>query len=183
VKFPKHWPFVRMDLVGVAAALVASAAFYWAGIRPMMALQEQQQSQLAQLQNQQHNVALLTSRVEQLQRALESSRQAFTAIGIHLEPADTVNARISQLMALATKNGLKIDSIQPNEPAYAKDYGSVPIVLTGAGGFPNWGGFLHELSESFADTSVDTFDLTSNPAAGQVAFRVTLLWYVTPKKA
>ena len=41
----KRWPFVRMDLVGVVVVLAASAAFYWAGIRPMMALQEQQQSQ------------------------------------------------------------------------------------------------------------------------------------------
>ena len=179
----KRWPFVRMDLVGVVVVLAASAAFYWAGIRPMMALQEQQQSQLAQLESQRHNVALLTSRVAELQKTLESSRQAFSAIGIHLEPADTVNNRISRLMALAARNSLKIDEIQPSEPTYGKDYGSVPIILTGAGGFPNWGGFLHELSQTFPDTSVDAFDLTSNPAAGQVAFRVTLLWYVTPKKA
>lgn len=181
---PRKWTFARIDVVGAAVALAATTLFYWLAVSPILASQECCKAQRTQLEAQNRDIARLAAQTRGLRRSLDSTDKAFDTIGVRLEPAETVNARISLLTSLAGRNNLKVDEVRPAEPSFGKEYGAVPIVLNGQGGFRDWSAFLHDLCESVPDTSVDSFVLSgrSGASSDQIAFRVALLWYVLPAK-
>lgn len=175
----KRWKYARMDLTAGAIMLLAGVGFYWMGVGPMMEVRHQQQTLREQVRQQQSSVAEAQAKVQEMRGELDRARQALAGSPVQLQPGSHVNSRLGKLTELAVKFELKVDEIQPAETAYGPDYGYVPIRLTGRGTYKTWTTFLHELTRSFADMSVDSFQLSAKPNA-PAEFHVSLRWYVSP---
>lgn len=179
------WQLIRMDLAALVAAAGAALLFFSFGLRPVLYLQDRHAAQKTQLESQQSEVALMMIRAGDLKKELAEVRAALSQSPVQLEPASTINNRISRLAELAAGHGLKVNEVQPAEPVYGGNSGSVPIRLNGTGGYRDWATFLHALSKSFPDTAVDSFQLSGRQevAASPPEFQVNLVWHVTPKQA
>ena len=176
---PKNWKYARMDAVAVAAMIVAGAAFYQMGVRPAIGLQEQRDVLQTQVREQQSNASEAAAKVEGMRKKLSEDRETLKSSPVQLQSGSAVNTRLGKLTELASRYELKVDEIQPTEATYGPDYGFVPIHLVGRGKYRTWTAFLHQITKSFADISVDSFQLSAKP--GEVAeFRVNLRWYVSP---
>ena len=177
----RKWKFIRLDLAGVAVMLAAAGLFYWLAIRPIFSLEQRRDAQYAVLVTQQKNASASADRAEDFRKKLAAVQATLSQCAIHLEPAGNVNARISRLTELASKQGLKVDEIRPTEASFGKNYGWVFIRLLGSGGYRSWSGFLHQLPKTFPDVAVETFQLTGKPEEpGPVDFQVGLVWFVVP---
>ncbi len=176
---------IRMHLAALAVAGVAGFLFFWFGLRPVLYLQDRHAAEKTQLESRQKDIALMRTRAEDLKKKLSEVRKAVTQGLVQLEPASAINNRISRLAELAAHHGLKVNEVQPAEPVYGQNSGSVPIRLNGTGGYRDWAGFLHTLSQSFPDTAVDSFLLSGkhDDSASPPEFQVDLVWHVVPDKA
>jgi Tfp pilus assembly protein PilO len=172
-----------MHLAALAAAGGAGLLFFWFGLRPVLYLQDRHAAEKTQLESRQEDIALMRTRAEDLKKKLSEVRKAVTQSLVQLEPASAINNRISRLAELAADQGLKVNEVQPAEPVYGGNFGSVPIRLNGTGGYRDWAVFLHALSKSFPDTAVESFLLSGkhDPPGSPPEFQVDLVWHVTPK--
>jgi Tfp pilus assembly protein PilO len=178
----RNWKFARMDGVALAAMVAAGAVFYLMGVRPVLGMQEQRAKLQSQVREQQANAAQAATKVEEMRKKLLADRETLKHSPVQLQPGGTVNTRIEKLTELAGRFQLKIDEVQPAEATYGPDYGFVPIRLVGRGNYRTWTAFLHQITQSFADISVDAFQLAAKP--NQAAeFHVNLRWYVSPPPA
>ena len=177
------WKFAQVDMAALAVIIACAMALYWFGVRPAIQANERSAAQQSQLRDQRRNLALMNSRAAEGQKALDGVRTELAKFPVQLEPAGNVNSRIGRLTELANDHGLKVDEIEPASATYGRDYGSVPIRLNGNGGYKAWTAFLHDLSKSFPDTSVDSFQLSGKPdtPAAPMEFRVNLIWFVSPQ--
>jgi Tfp pilus assembly protein PilO len=149
------------------------------GVKPVLGMQEQRAVLQSQVQEQQTNASEAAAKVEELRKKLLEDRATLKKSPVQLQAGSAVNTRLDKLTDLASRYELKVDEIQPTEASYGPDYGFVPIRLVGRGNYRTWTAFLHQITKSFADISVDSFQLASKP--GQAAeFRVNLRWYVSP---
>ena len=187
VEMPTKWKFARPDLTALAIAVVAGALFFWVAVRPVLSMNERHVAGEMQLKEQRTKAAKTAAQAEELKKTLSDVKAALRENPVQLEPASAVNNKIKRLTQLATKQGLKVDEIQPAAPKYSRDYGSVEITLTGKGGYRTWAGFLHELAKSSPDTAIESFQLSEQTQSGATAssaeFHVNLVWYVTPQQA
>jgi Tfp pilus assembly protein PilO len=178
----KNWKYARMDLTAGAIILAAGVLFYVAGVQPVKALADQQSLLQTQVRQQRENATETVAKVREIRQELAIARKALANSPVHLQAGNTVNARLGKLSALAVKYELKVDEIQPAEATYGPNYGFVPIRLVGRGNYRTWTAFLHQLTQSFSDMSVDSFELSAKPGAA-AEFHVNLRWYVSPTPA
>ncbi len=180
-----RWRCVRIDLAALGLAAAAGLLFFSFGLRPVLHVHERRVAQTAQLESQQKDVALMGTRAEGLEQRLREVQAALADSRVQLEPASAVNNRISRLAALAADHGLNVNEIQPAEPVYGDNCGSVPIHLNGNGGYRTWAAFLHAMARSFPDTTVESFQLSGkNEDPGALPdFQVNLVWHVMPRQA
>ena len=176
---PQNWKYARMDALAVAAMLAAGTMFYLMGVQPVLGIQEQKASLQSQVRQEQSSASEAAAKVEAMRKKLLDDRATLKSSPVQLQASSAVNTRLGKLTELASRHELKVDEIQPTEASYGPDYGFVPIRLVGRGNYRTWTAFLHEVTTSFADISVDSFQLAAKP--GQSAeFRVNLRWYVSP---
>ena len=174
----RTWKYARMDAMAVAGMLAAGALFYFMGVRPVLGMQEQRVLLQSQVQQEQTSASQAAAKVGELRKKLLNDRATLKSSPVQLESGSAVNTRLGKLTDLASRYELKVDEIQPTEATYGPDYGYVPIHLVGRGNYRTWTAFLHQITESFADTSVDSFQLSAK--AGTAAeFRINLRWYVS----
>lgn len=176
------WKFTRIDAIGTAIVVAGAVLFYFSGVQPILNLRENYALRQSQLQDQDKNAALMASRVNEAKKKLADVKAALGACNVQLEGAESVNSRLGRLNEFARSLGLRVEEIQPSEATYYRDFGTVPIRLNGCGGYLAWTTFLHELSKSFPDTSVDGFELKGKPETPGTAldFRINLMWFVAP---
>jgi Tfp pilus assembly protein PilO len=168
-----------MDALALAAMVAAGAVFYLMGVKPVLGMQEQRAMLQSQVREQQANATEAAVKVEEMRKKLLEDRATLKKSPVQLQLGSTVNTRLGKLTDLASRYELKVDEIQPTEATYGPDYGFVPIHLVGRGNYRTWTAFLHQITQSFADISVDSFQLAAKP--NQAAeFHVNLRWYVSP---
>ncbi len=178
----KNWKYARMDAVALAAMVVAGALFYLMGVQPAIGMREQRNNLQSQVREQQASATEAVAKVEEMKKKLSEDRETLKSSPVQLQAGSAVNTRLGKLTDLASRYELKVDEIQPTEATYGPDYGFVPIHLVGRGQYRTWTAFLHQITRSFADISVDSFQLSAKP--NQAAeFRVNLRWYVSPPTA
>jgi Tfp pilus assembly protein PilO len=179
---PSNWKYARMDAFALAAIVAAGAIFYLMGVKPVLGMQEQRALLQSQVKEQQANATEAAAKVEEMRKKLLKDRETLRGSPVQLQPGSTINTRLGKLTDLASRYELKVDEIQPTEATYGPDYGFVPIHLVGRGNYRTWTAFLHQITQSFADMSVDSFQLASKPSQA-AEFHVNLRWYISPPPA
>ena len=87
--------------------------------------------------------------------------------------------RIARLTNLAAGAGLNVNEILPGSAVSGERFDSVPVRMNATGSYPTCVAFLCKLTETFPDTSVDSFELSGNPQRPQdpAEFHVDLIWH------
>jgi Tfp pilus assembly protein PilO len=163
----------------VCAAMAAGA--YLFGVRPASARYDDYVARQAELRAARQKAANLLGVRNATQNQLNAVNDALQKLTLRLEPASTVNQRLSKLTDLATREcQLVIDEMRPMPPADGADYQTVPILIAGSGTYPNCAKFLHRLRRDFPDTAVKSFETTNNsssPDNPTATFQVDLVWH------
>jgi Tfp pilus assembly protein PilO len=172
-----------LDLAGAAIVLAVGAIAYWAVIAPAnnsrQALAEQRKS----LQESEKAIRETDTATANLRQEFSQLRADLAANPVKLGASSSINSEISHLTELATGLGLKVAEIQPGEATYFRQYGTVPIHLSGTGSFGAWTGFAHRLCIDCPDVWVDSFALNGKPEnpGAYADFAVDLVWFVQPQ--
>jgi Tfp pilus assembly protein PilO len=180
---PRTSKLLYIDLAGAAIALAIGAIAYWAAILPVnnarLILSEQRKS----LQDSEKAFQETTAATADLRAEFAHLRETLGANPVKLGASANVNSEISHLTELATGLGLKVAEILPGEATYSRQYGSVPIHLTGSGSFRAWTSFAHRLCTDCPDVWVDSFVLNGKPdtPGAWADFAVDLVWFVQPQ--
>jgi len=178
------WTFRRIDIVGGVLGVAGAALFYWLSVGPILRERDSLSARQTYLETQKENTARLTQRATVIQTRLNQMNDALAKIPIQLEPVHRMNDRISRLTVLATGSGLTIHQIEPGDIDQGPKHTTVPIRLVGKGTYQAWAGFLHQLTGSFPDTAVQSFELAGDPSvpASEAQFQIHLLWYAAPSR-
>jgi len=168
----------QIDAAGAALCVGMTLLAFYFGVRPLVqrrASFAQRQQELAQRRQ---NASNLSSSVFALERQLRSVRQALAGC-IKLESAGHVNKRIAELTEVLNECGLKVDDIYVGDTSREQRYDTIPIKLTGAGGYKNWAVFLNRLARQVPDMAVTSFKIADKPG-GEIPggqFSCELSWY------
>ena len=174
---------LKIDAVGLFAALGLAAGAYLAAIGPALAERRDAEAKRQVLGPQE---ALRDQSAMNLQLALERCRIAkaeLDAIPLRLEPVGQINHRLVKITELAADTGLGLDQFTPGAESPTADATVVPLRLTGRGDFPSALLFLSRLHADFADMAVTGFRLSGNTggATGPGTFVFDLTWYAAPE--
>jgi Tfp pilus assembly protein PilO len=173
----------KIDAAAMAYCLMISAVAYFAVIAPSTNRREEQarqQSEIAELRAQLDQTAKFQ---KQLSAQLITRQAELERTAVQLEPASSVNHRLSSLTQIASGVGIALDAIEPGTQNNASDFSRVPIRLSGKGSYAASARFLSQLKQRFPDTAVGSMRLTSDPAAPDVSPSVwfDLVWYAAPE--
>jgi Tfp pilus assembly protein PilO len=172
---------VRVYVCGGAVCAAVTVAAYLFGVRPAVARYDETVARQLELNAARQKAANLLGARNSTQNQLNAVNEALKSLTLRLEPASTVNQRLSKLTDLATREcQLVIDEMRPMPPADGADYQTVPILIAGSGTYPNCAKFLHRLRKDFPDTAVHSFETTNNsssPDNPTATFQVELVWH------
>ena len=177
--FLANWKLRHIDLAGMVACAVGLVIIYVAGALPMMRRQDDLAAQKAHVNTQRQNATMLGNRANMLRSNLAALRKSLGDHPIQLQPASRINRRIARLTDLAVRNGLSVDEVRPGKTVRSAQHAMVPIHLQGSGAYPTWSAFLHQLTETFQDTSIDSFELSGHPGSPSkpATFQIDLVWH------
>lgn len=178
----KMWRFPRIDTAAGGVMIAGLALFYVFTILPQKRMEEACKEQEKQLIAQKANAVTLVALGRRAGKELAEIRREIEANPIRFESSLRVNTRLAAFTKVASETALKIEQIQPGEPAADGRFSLVPITVSGSGSYRNWIDLLARLPKTFPDFEVASFDLAGNPsdAGGVVAFRLGLTWYAMP---
>ena len=174
---------LMIELVGAGLCLVATGAFYFIGLGPLLSQREDAATHQAKI-NAQRSIALDLKRSLTQDRArLAGAEHELAQSPLQLAPATDVNKRISLMTDLARKCGLKLDVVLPGVPSKGHRYEMVPIHISGTGNYRTCVSLLHRLRQEFPDTTVTSLNLSADPADTKAVarFSIDLLWHASPK--
>ena len=174
-----------IDLGGIAVLALLAAVFYFECVRPW-SLRDQlnvaQQRQMLSLRQRAGNVA---SQSRRLNQQLEALRKSQPVSAVAKEDLRRLNSRLSRIAALASKQGLELRNVEPGRPVPDGDRVLLPIHLTGVADYHGCAEFLHAIRIEFADTSVNSMQMTARASGEKIAidFDMNLHWYAAPALA
>jgi len=178
-----HW---QVHACGLAAVIALSAVAYLFGFAPMLEGRHQAAAARRDLDDRRQKATQLVSQRRSLAAELDDLGHKQADSPLRLEPQTQINRRLAGLTDLAAAAGLDLRGIQPGKPAPGPKAGGVtigvvPIDLTGTGSFRACAAFLHNVRQSFPDSGVSDFQLSSTPAdpPAPAAFHFTILWYTS----
>ena len=179
------WRFPRIDLAAGAVMAAGLAVFYVLTVMPQKRIEDACKEQQNQLIAQEANAVTLTALGRKAGKELTQIRRELQSSPIRFESSGRVNTRIAALTKVASETALKIEQMQPGEPALEGRFSLVPINLNGAGSYRSWLELLAKLPKAFPDIEITSFDLAGNPSegGGSTTFRLTLTWYALPPEA
>jgi Tfp pilus assembly protein PilO len=176
-------PTWLIDAAGLLICAAASMAAYFVTVAPILSSQDNVAATQAQVaaKHQQANELAATSR--SLQVELKKANELLKQNSIELQPSAEENRRVASITQSIEASGLEVRLIHTGALAPGPQYGQMPIHLTAAGGFRSIAALLRGLHDSFPDTAVSNFRLSSNNLAANASsaqFDVDLTWYVQP---
>src|ERR1041384_4921849 len=100
------------------------------------------------------HVTTLGSSARQLRTQISNMQNALSKTEVKLQPATSINLRLSEITALAGECGLEAQYVQTGAAAPGAKFGQVPIQFAGSGSYRTCVTFLHRLRNDFPDTGV-----------------------------
>lgn len=174
---------LKIDAAGLSVCLGVTALAYFLAIAPSADRREEQIRQQAEIAELRAKLDQTSKFQRQLSSQLLTRQNELQRTAIQLEPASTVNQRLSSLTQLASGVGITLDAVEPGTQNDSSDFARVPIRLSGKGSYAASARFLSQLKERFPDTAVGSMRLTSDPTDTNVAPSVwfDLVWYAAPE--
>jgi Tfp pilus assembly protein PilO len=122
------------------------------------------------------------------QRAMTDDQAAILRLeeklrdAVQLQPFTRLNARLSELSALAEANGVVISALRPDPPARTAHYTATSIAVQAEGGTSQYLALLDALHAQARDVEVRSFELRSSgdPRSPRLDIRMVLTWYALP---
>lgn len=186
----KHHRFSQLEAwklhAGGGVALAAlSFMTYFFGVRPVLISEAEQRREQQAMQSMERELSNLKQQEQAHRRELRVFQEALESESLTLQKASFRNERLARLTELAEQNALIVDGIQTRDLQHREQYDLVPVQIEGMGGFAQCARFLHELSEQFQDTGIDSFELRGNPGSpsDEAFFVFEMTWYAAPSLA
>lgn len=174
------WTFrLRVNAIAGGLCVLVALPLCFARINPLLRARTYASEQMAKLEALRQTEASLVKSLARERSRLSKLYKALKTEKIQLDSAGNVNQRIAKLADLAERLGLAMNEVMPGQAARAGPYDAVPVSLLVSGKYPTCVAFLRKLKETFPDTSVDSFELSSKSgkSSGTAEFRLKLLWY------
>jgi len=174
-----QWSLWGIDAAGVALCLAASAIAYAWVIGPLLRQNASAAALRQQVREQEKTLAELQASVRDTETCLVTERERLSEGRILLESPSRTNERIAGLAALFGNHGLEIDDVLVGNVLPAAQCTVVPMTIAGRGGYREVLTLFRELTRTFADTSVATFNYGGSSVGTSHSQRFTqeLLWY------
>ncbi len=178
-----QWSLWGIDAAGVALCLAASAIAYASVIGPLLRQNASAAALRQQVREQEKTLAELQASVRDTETCLVTERERLSDGRILLESPSRTNERIAGLAALFGDHGLEIDDVLVGNVLPTAQCAVVPMTISGRGGYREILTLFRELTRTFADTSVATFNYGGSSAGTSPSQRFTLelLWYAAPE--
>lgn len=172
---------MREDMLGVAALLVVSAGAYLWGIEPVREAQAKAAEQRETLEKVRGEVE---GREKQLivLRTLLAKTRADAGHSISLSPPGLLAQRLTEIPAVAARQGVKVAEIQPGAAVALDGLAKQPIRFSGEGGYVDVVKFLDALDAELPDVEVTAISIFSLSNADQptARFSADVSWYTLP---
>lgn len=181
---PRRIQLLKLDAIGAAACAAVSLLFYFLAVAPLLDDHQNHLTQQTELADRRQKLEEQNAAYRSLQSKLAAARGDSAHNPLRLSDANQMNARLAQVMSLATALSLEVNDIQPGEPVAGNRCDRVPVRLAGRGSYQTCTAFLHGLRERFADMGVASFELSADAAdPGEKAdFRFDLEWFTAPSR-
>ena len=170
----------KIYVCGAVAAALLSAGAYAFGVRPAVARYNEHLDRQAELKAAKQKASNLVGTLNNSRTQLAAVTEILGTQTLRLEPASTINQRLSRLTGLANASDLKIDEMRPGAITDGAEFKTVPILIAGSGTYTSCAKFLRELRKKFPDTVVRSFETTSNsssPDLPAATFQFDLVWH------
>jgi Tfp pilus assembly protein PilO len=172
--------FTEVDAIGLLALAGLTALFYFAGLQPMLERQKNVAAQQQELLLKQIQAADAALSLQSATARLATQRKLIADNPLKLQSISDLNNRLARITALATAGGLDIANLQPQAAIDGTQYATVPMELTGTGGFIDCVRYLHDLHEQLPDTTCTAVRLSGSadtPATAHFTFQLD--WHAT----
>ena len=173
---PKRW---HVEIMGVGLFGLLSLVAFFIVVRPISHAAMVRDATQSELADQRTLAAQIQDVRKQLKQEIELVQQAREASWVHLEPVKLLNARMAQIIDLASTNNLVIDGSSSKKAESGAQFQTIGINVSGTGNYSDCAAFLHELHERLHDVRVTAFELSGNPRS-PAQFQFDLVWYAAP---
>jgi len=171
----------RIDAAGLGACALITGLAYLAVVRPVWLAQAESDRLVPILSRKQEDLRSARAALAKLREDLEDTRAQVQDLPLRLESSTQVNSRLARLADLASRSGLELHQMLPDQTHTGARYDTVPIKLSGAGDYRKVTRFMRDVHEQFADIAIVGFDLSAGRAGqGQARFDIGLAWYTIP---
>ncbi len=178
-----HDKQLRMiDLTAAAVCLLLTGGVYAVAVKPMLDEMSACKQQQQELTEREQKADELTASLSKMRDTLTQTERTVASQALKLEPISRLNRRLAQFTALADACNLQLDQIEPSPAMVGTHYITVPIHMTGRGGYVDATNFLKRLRQEWPDVAVASLDLTGNPRnrGDQPRFTFELIWFASP---
>jgi Tfp pilus assembly protein PilO len=180
-----HAGLWKIDLVGLGAVAVITAAVWAIAISPRVDEDQsmrQRYAELVQAEREAEEAGMIAraaaARARQLQEEL-------TRTGVVLSPRSQQIRVLAAISDLAQTNALDVQSVDTGTPRSTPQWVEVPITISGAGRYGDCVEFLAQLSAMRRDLLVRALSLegdVSNPSP-VARFRFEMIWFASESSA
>ncbi|MCC6682984.1 MAG: type 4a pilus biogenesis protein PilO [Phycisphaeraceae bacterium] len=178
-----HDKQLRMiDLTAAAVCLLLTGGVYAVAVKPMLDEMSAGKQQQRELTEREQKADEMSTTLAKMRDTLLQTECTLDSQALKLEPLSQLNRRVAQFTALADACNLQLDQIEPSAAMAGTHYMTVPIHMTGRGGYVDATNFLKRLRQQWPDLAVASLDLTGNPRnrGDQPRFTFELIWFASP---
>lgn len=171
-----HWP---IHLVGLTMLVIAAAAVFVLGLRPLTMAKNEAARLATELVSQREALATAQASLTRGQAELDALRSQLAGAALTLHDPSLLNQRLANLTELARESELVVQKVQPDEPISGRDFERVTIQLAGEATYPTLTRFVRRLHKELPDVEVRSLSLQASGAELATAspFRLECLWY------
>lgn len=172
----------HLDAIGLTVCAALTVVGYQFTFKPIAAARTQYTAMQAELGALQQQSQQVKSSQQELSDELNTIRDKVDGSPVQLQPAKTLNLKISHIVDVASASGMQIHETQAGDIVRGTWYQTVPIKVSGRGSYSSCARFLHQLYGSLPDVEVLSFGINGAPAATGSAstFQFELAWYAAP---
>lgn len=172
---------IWIDAGAVGACVMTAVVAYFLGIAPLLEERRVAEVEQRELSERQSRAAEILGSINEMDAELNDLRQRLTDSNMKLSPVAMVNIRVAELTSLLTDCSLSVDDINIEDAVKGLHCETVPIQISGRGGYVHCAQFLHSLSERLPDIHVACLNLKRSPAGQQEehTFEFDLVWYTS----